>query len=241
MRPYSKNGFTLVETLIVVGVMVVLAGVAAIALSGRSSQGAALASAQSVVAGLVSTTRSQAAVYQVRARLLVYAQRPTGSGTIEANRYLRALQVVRETDLDSNVWVAVGDPVMLPMPICVVPPAPVARDHLAAGVNWSTDTVNGPTSSLATPTINMSYRGQAGSPQLQYFGSTGQARPVYYIEFGPSGTVTVPASGPIKIALSPAIVSGGAVPTFTNNATVRGVSIRRTTGAMSMVNEATGF
>lgn len=240
MRRSSKSGFTLLETLIVVGVIVILTGVAAVSLSGRSSQGAALASAQSIVAGLVSTTRSQAALHQVKARLLVYAQRPTGAGTIDNNRYLRALQIVRETDYESNIWVAVGTPVMLPAPICVVPRT-VTREHLSAGVNWNPDTVNGPISSLQTTAVNMSYRGQAGSTQTQYFGTTGQARPVYYIEFGPDGTVITPATGPIKIALSPAIVSGNAVPTFTSNATVRGVTIRRTTGAMSMVNDATGF
>lgn len=243
MRRSSKSGFTLLETLIVVGVIVILTGVTAVALSGRGSQGAALASAQSIVAGLVSTTRSQAALYQVKARLLVYAQRPTGTGTIDSNKYLRALQVVRETDYESNVWVAVGDPVMLPAPICIVPRT-VTREHLSAGVNWNPDTVNGPISSLQTTAVNMSYRGQAGSTQqsqLQYFGSTGQARPVYYIEFGPDGTVLTPSTGAIKIAVSPAIVSGNAVPTFTSNATVRGVTIRRTTGAMSMVNDATGF
>ena len=58
------------------GVMVLLLGGVAIALSGRGGEGAALVNAQSLISGLVGTTRAQAALHQTNARLVVYAQMP---------------------------------------------------------------------------------------------------------------------------------------------------------------------
>ncbi|MES2694672.1 MAG: type II secretion system protein [Verrucomicrobiota bacterium] len=239
MRAHAKRGFTLIEVLIVVGLIVILTGFVSVSLGGRGGQGAALASAQSIVSGLVSATRSQAILNQTNARLLVYAQNPTGG--LDNTRYMRALQIVREEQPDTGVWIAVGDVVLLPSPVCVVPPAPVPTTQLAPGVTWSVDTANGPFSTLTR--INMTYRGQAGqapAAQGQYFGSTGAARSVYYLQFGLSGTLTLPAAGVAKIALSPAILSNSEFPRFTNNNTIRGISIRRT-GAVTLVDEANGF
>src|SRR5581483_3503981 len=109
----------------------------ALALSGRGGEGAALANAQGIVEGLVSSARAQAALNQTRARLLVYAQQPPNG---DANKYLRYLQVVREEPASSNTWVATGDAVILPAPVCVVPPAPVPATHLNTGVTWLTGT-----------------------------------------------------------------------------------------------------
>ena len=59
-------------------------------------------------------------------RLLIYAQQPPAANA-DAMKYLRALQVVRLDTLSNgqSAWVAVGDPEILPEPICVVPPSPV--------------------------------------------------------------------------------------------------------------------
>ena len=64
---------------------------------------------------------------------------------------------------------------------------------------------------------------------------------VYYVEFGPDGSITSPANlNPGKIAVSTAILQPTAVPKFNNKDAVRGVILRKT-GAVAMVNEATGF
>ena len=62
-RPVApRRGYTLVELLVVIGVMVLLAGVGAMALAGRGSSGAALSGAQSILAGMVASTRAQASI-----------------------------------------------------------------------------------------------------------------------------------------------------------------------------------
>jgi type II secretory pathway pseudopilin PulG len=124
--PSAPNrGFTLIEILIAVSVMIVLTVMGGMALSGRGGEGAALAGAQGIVAGMVETARAQAALNQGNARLIVYGQQPPGTN-VDSNKYLRALQVVRqETQANgTTVWVAAGDYVVLPVPVCVVPPLP---------------------------------------------------------------------------------------------------------------------
>lgn len=236
-------GFTLVEILVVIGLIVILVGGIAIALGGRGGEGAALANAQSLVAGLVGTTRAQAALHQTEARLVVYAQIPPAP-TADAAKYLRSLQVVRRETLPSGVeiWVAAGDPVTLPTPICVVPPAPVPANHLRlpAGQTWNNNAATGPVSTLMLGT-GFNYRGQSAATASQFFGVTGQSGRIYYLEFAPDGTVSSNASGnPTKIALSTAIVGGNTLPLFNNPSGVRGLFVRKT-GAVSLVNVATGF
>ncbi|MEX2044754.1 MAG: type II secretion system protein, partial [Opitutus sp.] len=131
----SGHGFTLLELLMVVAVIAILAGTVGLALGGRGGGGGSLSTAQNIVAGLVGTTRAEAALHQTNARLIVHAQPPpTGS----AARYLRVLQVVREEPFGSDAYVAVGDPVALPEPVCIVPVAAVPADHLGQGVIWPT-------------------------------------------------------------------------------------------------------
>src|SRR5690606_33160709 len=63
-RPLAEQAFTLVELLIVIGLIVLFVGGAALALGGRGGEGAALAGAQSLLAGLVGATRAQSALHQ---------------------------------------------------------------------------------------------------------------------------------------------------------------------------------
>lgn len=238
------GAFTLVEVLVVIGLIVILVGGIAIALGGRGGEGAALSNAQSLVAGLVGTTRAQAALHQTDARLVVYAQVPPAP-TADAAKYLRALQVVRRETLPSgaDVWVAAGDPVTLPTPICVVPPAPVPANHLRlpAGQTWNNNAATGPVSTLTLGT-GFNYRGQSAATANQFFGVAGQSGRIYFLEFAPDGTVRSSATGgnPTKIALSTAIVGGNTPPLFNNPSGVRGLFVRKS-GAVSLVNVATGF
>jgi hypothetical protein len=227
----------------VIGLIVLLSGGAALALSGRGGEGAALANAQSLVSGLIGATRAQAALHQTTARLVIYAQMPPGANA-DAAKYLRSLQVVRQETLPTgaSVWVAVGDPVTLPTPICVVPPAPVPANHLRlpTGQTWNNNAATGPVSTLLVAT-GFNYRGQVAATANQFFGVNGQSGRILYLEFAPDGTVSSnPTGNPTKIALSTAIVGGNALPLFNNPSGVRGMFIRKT-GAVSLVSTATGF
>jgi prepilin-type N-terminal cleavage/methylation domain-containing protein len=245
-RPRSQDSaraFTLIELLVVMGLIVLFAGGAALALSGRGGEGAALANAQSLVAGLVGATRAQAALHQTNARLVVYAQMPPGANA-DGAKYLRALQIVRQETLENGntVWVAVGDPVTLPTPVCVVPPGPVPANHLRLpiGQTWNNNVATGPVSMLSVQT-GFNYRGQLTATTTQFFGVNGQSGRILFLEFAPDGTVVSNTTGnPTKIALSTAIVGGNVLPLFNNPNGVRGIFVRKT-GAVSLVNLATGF
>lgn len=238
LRPSA--GFTIVELLVVMGVMIVLVGGFALAIAGRGGEGAALANAQSLVSSLVGATRAQAALHQTNARLIVYAQMPTAG---DAAKYLRALQILRQETLanGTTVWVAVGAPVILPAPICVVPPAPVPANHLRAGVAWNNNVAMGPVSTLTIAT-GFNYRGQVNATANQFFGVQGQNGRILYLEMDQTGAVISPApsANPVKIALTTAILGGNALPQFNNATGVRGLIVRRS-GAISLVDGSTGF
>ncbi len=232
------SAFSLVELLVVVGIIGLLVVVGGVALGGRATEGAALANAQLALKGLVGLARAQAALNQTNARLLVYAQLPPAG---DAAKYLRYLQVVRQetTAQGATVWVGVGAPVVLPAPICVVPPSVLAT-HLNTGVVWNNNVATGPVS-VFSPTIlsNFNIRGQVGG-QNQIFGGVGGGR-AYYLEFDPTGAITTNATtNPTKIALTTAVLAASAVPRFNNASAVRGLFVRKS-GAISFVNEATGF
>lgn len=234
-------GFTLIELMVVIGIIGLLVAVGGVALNGRATEGVALANAQLALKGLVGSARAQAALHQTNARLLVYAQLPP---TGDAAKYLRYLQVVREeTDpRGATIWVAAGDPVTLPAPICVVPPT-IPGNHLdlPAGQTWNTNAATGAVS-VFSPTIltGFNLRGQASAPVAVLFGGTGGGR-AYYLEFDATGAITTNATNnPTKIALATAVISSAAVPRFNNASGVRGLTVRKS-GAISLVNDATGF
>jgi prepilin-type N-terminal cleavage/methylation domain-containing protein len=233
-RRRGAGGFTLIELLVVIGVIVLLVGGAALALSGRGGEGAALANAQNIVSGMVASARAQAALHQTNARVIVHAQRPPGG---EARKYLRALQVVREEPFGTNRFVAAGDPVILPEPVCVVPSPNVPSDHLNTGVVWLTNPA--PVSTM-TALNSFNYFGRAGAgAQRQFFGAANTSGRVFFIQFGPDGLVAQPASN-AKIAVATAVLSPAGIPKFNNPRGVRGAVLRRT-GAISLVDDATGF
>jgi type II secretory pathway pseudopilin PulG len=235
----ARRGFTLIELLVVVGLIVLLIVGAALALAGRGNEGAVMVNSQSLLAGLVGATRAQAALHQTNARLIIYAQLPP---TGDAAKYLRALQVVRQETLanGNTVWVAAGDPVSLPAPVCVVPPGMVPRDHLNTGVTWNNNAATGPVSTLLSVNA-FNYRGQSTGTTNQFFGAQNQSGRVHYLEFAADGSVSSNTSGtPTKIAISTAVIGGNVLPKFNNPNGVRGLFVRKT-GAVSLVDDATGF
>ncbi|MBI5768968.1 MAG: hypothetical protein HZA93_14325 [Verrucomicrobia bacterium] len=235
-----RAAFTLIELLTVCGVIVLLVAGIGIALRGRATEGSALASAQNILSGAVSAARAQAALNQTNARLLIYAQMPP---TGDLAKYLRMLQVVRETDPGRNDWFAVGEPIMLPTPICVVPTSPVPTDHLNTGVTWNNTAATGPVSAMMS-LASTNYVGRQGGNVRQFFGTQGTSGRVFYLTFSPDGTVSEPSNAPvIKIALTTAVLNPTvqpARPKFNNREGVRGLFIRKS-GAISFVNDATSF
>ncbi len=217
-RHAGTFAFTLVELMVVIGLIIVLAAGAGIAIAGRGGEGAALGNAQNMVASLVGLTRVQAALHQSNTRLVIYAQQPPAANA-DATKYLRALQVVRLDTLPNGTtaWVAVGDPVVLPEPICVVPPSPVPVNHLNTGVTWNNNVATGPVSTLQTAT-GFSYRGQSNATAaLQFFGRQGQNGRIHFLEFAPDGSVVSNTTGnPTKVALTTAVLGINALPRFSD-------------------------
>lgn len=240
----TRGGFTLIELLVVMGVIVLLAGGVAMALRGRGGDSAALNSAQKTLGSLLGAARAQAALHQTRTRLAIYAQVPP-TPNADGLKYLRSLIVLREDPVDSNRFVAVGDVVTLPTPVCVVPPGPVPTNHLGlpAGQTWNNNVATGPVSTL-TQLNSFNYRGQVTATATQFFGVSGQNGRILYLDFQSDGTAVqptgVPAGTPIKIALTTGVLSTSTTPRFNNAGAVRGLFIRRT-GAIAYVNSATGF
>lgn len=239
MKPMPPRAYTLIELLVVIGVITALVGVSAVALGGRGGEGAALASAQATLSGLVGSTRAEAVLHQARARLIIHADASSGVDP-GGGKYLRMLQVVREQVLDDGTvaWLAAGSPVMLPSPICVVPPRPVPNSHLPPGVTWNNNAATGPVSNVEVDS-SFHYLGHAAATMHQFFGVAGAAGRVFHLEFGPDGRIQQAGTDPAKIALTIG-APGGDAPQFNRPHAVRGVIVRRS-GAITRVNDPTGF
>ena len=217
----AAAAFTLLELLVVVGIIGLIAGGLGIALSDTG--GNALATGQTTLATLVNTARAQAAVNQTRTRLMVYGTRPPSG---DAEKFLRLLQVFRaEPPGQLTNWVPVGSAITLPRGIYVVPTS--TSGLLAAGVVWPT---NPPLlSSLGNP---FSPNQAVGTP----FGNS----TAYYIQFNPDGTIDqVGSQAYARLLVSTAALANN-VPQFNNGGAVRGLLIRPS-GGVTFVNDANSF
>jgi prepilin-type N-terminal cleavage/methylation domain-containing protein len=219
----ARRAFTLVELMIVIGLIALLLGAVGLSLSGPGVS--TLASAQNTLAALVATARAQAAVKQTEARILIYGTRPPSG---DSGRFLRYLRVVTAdtpgvTGAGAR-WTAVGSPVSLPSGISIVPTT--TSGLLATGVVWPANPAPVSTFLAAAParyTI-------AGDP------ATSAADTYYALQFAPDGVITPAAA---KLALATTTVTNG-LPQFTNAGAVRGLAFR-TSGAVTRVNEPGSF
>jgi type II secretory pathway pseudopilin PulG len=219
----ERAAFTLIELLIVVGLIALLVGAVGLALGGTGST--ALATAQNSLASMVGTARSQAALKQTEARLLIYATRPPAGDSEKFYRYLRV--VVAETPGATGAgarWTPVGSPVLLPSGISVVPTA--TNGLLAVGVAWPTNPA--PVSTFISAT--------AARYSITGDTATSAADTYLAVQFSPDGTVTPTGA---KLALATATLVNG-LPQFNNAGSVRGLLLRPS-GGVTRVNEPGSF
>lgn len=222
-RGCEARAFTLIELMIVVGLIALLVGAVGLALGGTGST--ALATAQNSLASLAGTARAQAALHQTEARLLVYATRPPVGDTDKFYRYLRV--VIAETPGSTGAgarWSPVGAPVLLPSGINVVPNS--TTGFLATGVTWPTNPA--PVSLFLSATA--ARYTISGDP------ATSAADTYLAVQFAPDGTVTPLGA---KLALATATIANG-LPQFNNAGSVRGLLLRPS-GGITRVNEPGSF
>lgn len=223
-----RRGFTLVELIIVSGLIVFLVG--GIALALKDTGGGGLATAQNTLATMVSQARAQAAVHQTEAILAIYATQP--SANTNADYYLRLIQVFRNNTpgvpSGQEQWVAVGNPVLLPTGVCVVPPTTAGL--LATGVTWPSN-----------PPQVSTLRGPIGLRQTVAGTAFGGTATAYVVDFTPQGTITqVGTSTHSRLVVGATLVSTNSRPAFYDANAVRGLLLRPT-GAVTFVNQASGF
>lgn len=110
-----EKGFTLIELLVVIGLISILAAGIGLSMRGGNPTSALRAGQGSLIA-LMSSARGQAALTQSDAMIVVDVT------NAEQDECLRSLQVVVRAGAGLDQWRPVGDPVILPQGIYVVPP-----------------------------------------------------------------------------------------------------------------------
>ena len=212
------HGFSLVELVIVMGLVVVLGAAYAFEGRGGGSDGLALRSAQAQVASLLEVARAEAVSRQAPVRLVIHAAPPPIG---DSDKYLRCLELAAEGTDGSGQWVAIVEPMFLPRGIIVVPPT-VPSSLVKPGVAWP----DGPGAivSAAAGAVDCSLDDR----------KIGEA---YWVEFAPDGEIDPTVS---KLALATVHITGNKLPCLDNPDAVRGLRLHAS-GTMSWINRADEF
>jgi hypothetical protein len=211
--------------MIVIGLIALLVGGLGFALGDTG--GNSLAGAQRELAGLVGTTRAQAALYSTEARLCIYATRPP---TGDSEKYLRLLQVFRNStpEAATATWVAAGDAFYLPRGVYLVPN--VTTGLVASGVTW-------PVNPAPISTVNVGFVVPASAAPI---GTPFNGATAFWIGYSADGTLNAPTgTAYAKLAIATAAVANN-LPQFNNAGAVRGLLLRPS-GGVTAANDAASF
>ena len=182
MKPHTATGFTLLELLVVIGLIAAMSSFLLGGLLG-GGQTAALQSAQATVANLVTVTRIRAPATGRKTRLLVNVD------PVVPERFLRHLvvQLARQPGASPADWDTVTE-VQLPEGIYVMPASlTLAAGLVATPANWKRG------SDPAADLVSDLFTNQAVSLLLP-----GDPVPQSWtgVAFTPNGTLAALASGP---------------------------------------------
>jgi prepilin-type N-terminal cleavage/methylation domain-containing protein len=223
----ARRAFTLIELLVVISIIALLGGLIGQGLLGTGGNGG-LTAAQGTMAGLLNFARSEAALTQGPARLIIYDTDPTPDET----RYLTRVQVVIPDPANAGSWVTKGDIVDLPPGIYVVPTTPPIIPVPEGATAWP----------IAAPTLNSNNLTSA----LMKVDAATTATTYYYVEFSQLGTLNGAASNGLLLVLANGMTHrpGDTTDTqpvrFINPNDVRGLQVSQY-GVETFLNDVTDF
>ena len=215
----GDRAFTLIELMVVIGLIAVLAAGVGIAMKNKNP-GSGLRSAQSTLVSLLSSARGQAALNQLDSMILVQAD-PSNVN------YLRSVKVVVRTASGSTSFQEVGSEVILPDGVYVVPPSPSAT-----GVTFKSTSANRLSQFVVSGTINGSTIGLTGTYyQSLYLTSLGGVG-----KDGGSATTQVQVKGGRMLVTSGTQTAASAW-TLDNDSAIRGFSVSKY-GVASLISDS---
>jgi prepilin-type N-terminal cleavage/methylation domain-containing protein len=229
--PYGVSiprGFTLIELLVVIGLIAVLA--AGIGLSMRDGNpSSALRASQNSLAGLLASARGQAALTQADAMIVVDA-------TEGKNECLRSLQVVVRTGSSAapDKWRPVGDPVLLPQGIYVVPPPNSSINGVELSGSWASTRKSSGFSSASPGAI--AERDPDATYTLAKTDAFKDRKYLRFQVFGPLGTIS--SSGTLLVTSGRRTAATSVV--LDNPEFVRGIFVTKY-GVATLINEGATF
>lgn len=127
----SRKGFTLVELLVVIMIIMMLSGIIVVAIQPTESQN--LASAQRTLQGLIQSARTTAVMRNTPTRIIIYAEVP--ASMLESEKLSKSYRFmgVVAWDAADNAWKPVNRGVSLPNGIYFIPPgAPTSSSSTSA-------------------------------------------------------------------------------------------------------------